>query len=154
MPKVVAAFATFERTQAGTGAQMRDDHPALGQIGRFRGKPPGDIFIGQAMKAIAPNTDIADRARQGKVAGFGGQGVMKGGVKTGKLRHVGARIAHRTDGIEIMRHVDGIKRDQRFKSGQQRGRDQCGGHMRRATMDDPVAHRAQIFATGDSLDNL
>lgn len=44
-------------------AQMRDDHAAIGSRAKVGGQDAGNVFVGQAVKAVALNAGFGDVAR-------------------------------------------------------------------------------------------
>ena len=68
---------------------MRGNDAARRKRGVDLGKAPGDIFIGKAMKAVAPDTLVMQRARKRKARSDNRLVVVEGGVKAGDLRQFG-----------------------------------------------------------------
>src|SRR6056297_196008 len=82
---------------------MRDDHPALCQpLAQHIGQAPGDMVIGQAVKAVAQDALVAQRAGQRIKLRQARAALVKGGVETGDLPRAGPVPGHRLDPGEVV----------------------------------------------------
>ena len=81
---------------------MRDDH-ATGRKRRIdRCEATGNIFIGQAMEAIASDPLIVECARDGEARGEFWPIMVKGRVEAGDLRQVWCERGNRPDCGQIV----------------------------------------------------
>ena len=67
------------------------------------GQDLGDIFIGEAVKAVAADALIRERPRYGEGRGGPRLRVMEGGVEAGDLRQTRMQPGERRNGGEMMR---------------------------------------------------
>src|SRR6202000_3235510 len=51
----LGAASLLQRAHRSTATEMRDDHPALGDIRRDLRQGFRDVFVGETMKSVAPN---------------------------------------------------------------------------------------------------
>ena len=58
--RAVDALAVSHRAQAGAAAEVRDDHAAVGDLGRFLRQHRGDVLVRQPVEAIALDARRAD----------------------------------------------------------------------------------------------
>ncbi len=89
----VDAPARLQRTHRGAVAEMGHDHPACRQSGRDRCEGAGDIFVGDAVKAIAAHPLLIEGLRDGEMIGDRGMAAVEGGVEAGDLGRVGQAAA-------------------------------------------------------------
>src|SRR5262245_11512365 len=86
--RAINAFALAHRTYACAAAKMRDDDTTGGDLRRDLGKDTGDIFVREAVEAIALHTCLANLAWQCDELGYRWLSAMKARVEAGHLRHV------------------------------------------------------------------
>ena len=65
---------------------MRDDDPAVGDLGRALRQHRGDVFVGQPVKPVAPDALLVQRIGQRKSLRHLGRGAVKRGVEARDLR--------------------------------------------------------------------
>ena len=98
---------------------MGDDDAAAGDLGRHLGQALGDVFVGEAVEAVAADALVVERARQGVAVGVRGVAAVEGGVEAGDLRHVRVDLHREADRREVVRLV---QRRQRPGSAASRSR--------------------------------
>jgi hypothetical protein len=91
---------------------MRDDHPALGPLAKVLGQHLGHVLVGQSMETIAPYALRRERSRQREVLRERRLGAMEGGIEARHLGHVVQARGQRLDARDIVRLMQGRKRDQ------------------------------------------
>ena len=69
-------------------AEMRYDHPAVGDLGRALRQHRGDVFVGKAVKAVAPYPLLVERVGQRKGLLDLRRGAVEGGVEARHLRQI------------------------------------------------------------------
>lgn len=121
---------------------MRDDDAPLRELRRDLGKPSGNEFIRQAVKAVAPHALVVEGCRQGECIDHARMAAMKRRVETRDLRRAGKGRLCRADAGQIVRLVQGGKRLEPGKGLQQRVVDDHGIGMVRAAVNHPVADGA------------
>ena len=67
---------------------MRDDHPPARDVGRDLGSAVGDIFVGQAVEAVAAHALRVERLRDGEWSATRAVAAVEGGVEAGDLRQL------------------------------------------------------------------
>ena len=103
---------------------MRNDHAAVCDVGRDLAQPIGDVFVGQAMKAVATDAFRIEALGDGVVIGDRAMAAMEGGVEAGDLRQVREARAEETRiGARLFGWCSGA-------SGTYRSR-RCEDHLRR-----------------------
>ena len=130
----------------GAAAEMRDDHPAAGHVGRHVAQPLGDIFVGEAVEAVAAHALVVEVARQRVAVGVLGMPAVEGGVEAGHLRHGRVDLHCEPDRREIVRLV---QRRQRCERGQPRQDGRIDAHrpvVVGTAVHDAVADRPQFEA--------
>ena len=83
----------MDRAHGGAAAEMGDDHAALGNVGRHLRQPARDVFVGQAVKAVAAHALLVEAARERVAVGNLGMAAVEGGVEAGDLRQAAAASA-------------------------------------------------------------
>ena len=71
---------------------MGDDHPAVRDLRRDARQAIGDVFVGQAVKAVAAHALGIEALRDRVVVRDRAMAAMKGGVEAGDLRQVRERV--------------------------------------------------------------
>ncbi len=97
------ALATEQRAQTGSAAQVGHDDPPVGSGSHDIGQDVGDVFIGEPMKAVAPDTQRRHVPRQSKALGDMRERAMKGRVETGHLGNIGIEPGNCLDRRKVMR---------------------------------------------------
>lgn len=85
---------------------MRDDDPPAGDPRGEVRQTPGDVFVAQAMKTVAPHAFPVEGLRDGVAVGRFGMVPVKGRVEAGHLKHVGQEFPDRPDRRQIVRLVE------------------------------------------------
>ena len=93
--RALDAHAVGHRAHRGAAAEVGDDDAAAGDLGRDLAQAAGDVFVGEAVEAVAADALVVEGARQGVAVGVVGAGAVEGGVEAGDLRHVRARSPSR-----------------------------------------------------------
>ena len=84
---VATLLRLSDRTQAGAAAEMGHDDAAVGGCRTEDvGQNAGDVFIGKAVKPVAPDALGGEPARQRERGGDFGLRMMEGRVEAGDLR--------------------------------------------------------------------
>ena len=68
---------------------MGDDHVLARDLRRDRAQLAGDVFVGEAVEAVAPHALVVIGARQRERVGDEGMAAVEGGVEAGDLRRPG-----------------------------------------------------------------
>ena len=98
--------AAFEkRAHRGAAAEMGDDDAAACDFWRDLAQSFGDIFVGEAVEAVAAHALVVERARQGVAVAMRGMPAMEGGIETGDLRQGRVDLHREADRREIVRLV-------------------------------------------------
>ena len=123
---------------------MRHDDPATGQHRIDLLKSVRDEFVGQPMKAKAPQAPLVIGARQRVGVVDEGVAAMKRRVETHHLRHARKRPVGGLDAGEVMRLVQRRERRQRLEFGDQRRVDDGRLRVIRSAMHHAVADGADL----------
>ena len=109
------APAVAHRAHAGAVAQVRNHCTPIGRAAIHRRQHRSDVFVGQAVKAVAAHAFFDEATRQGE--GFRNFWLrpVKRGVEARNLRHNRRHLSHRFDRGHIVRLVQRRQRDQRFQ---------------------------------------
>ncbi len=95
---------------------MRDDDAASGAVsGEVLRQHFGNIFVGQAVEAVAAHALRSDGAGQGEELGDFRLAAMEGSVEAGHLRHAGQRGGQCVDAGQV---VGLVQRRQRYEAAQ------------------------------------
>ena len=121
------AAAGEQRAHRGAAAEVGDDHPAAGDLGRDLGEAAGDVLVAEAVEAVAADALVVERARQGVAVGVLGVAAVEGGVEAGDLRQVGVDRRDEADGGEVVRLVQRRQRLERGQPGEDVGVDAAPG---------------------------
>ena len=141
------AAAVGERAHRGAAAEVGDDHAAAGDLGRDLGQAVGDVFVAEAVEAVAADALVVEGARQGVAVGMRGVAAVEGGVEAGDLRHgPGRSPSTRRIGGEVVRLVQRRQRLERGEPGEDVGVDQHGAVEVGAAVHDAVADGAELDA--------
>ena len=132
------APAVAHRAHAGAVAQVRDHGAPCGRAAVERRQHRGDVFVGQAVKAVAAHAFLGEAARQGEGLRHLWLRPVKRGVEAGDLRHTGAILRHRLDGGHVVRLVQRRQRDQRFQLRQRSPRRRARARRTHAAMHDAM----------------
>jgi BON domain len=143
------AAAILDRAQAGTVAEMGDDEPAAGAIGRDLRQCRDDVFVGQAVKSVAPHALCCNFARQGELLGERRLRPVERGIEAGNLRDVGHGAADGADRGDLVRLVQWRERHQRFQRYDYLLVKQHRLRIRHAAMDDAVANAGEPCLVAD-----
>ena len=117
------ATPVAHRAHAGAVAEMRDDNFAVragAEVGR---KDRGDVFVGQAVKAVALHALPGQRAGQREGRGNVRLAGMKRGIEADDLRDVGVEFPKRADRFQIVRLMQRCERNQKLEIAQHGRRD-------------------------------
>jgi hypothetical protein len=109
----VDAPGVLHRAQAGAAAEVRDDHPAVGDVGCDVRQGRRDVFVRQPVKTVALHAGAANLARQRHELRDRGLPAMEAGVEAGDLRNAGQIRADGFDRGEVVRLMQRRERDQR-----------------------------------------
>ena len=82
---------------------MCDDHAAAGDVQRDLAESLGDIFVGQAVKAVATDAFCVEPLRNRIVVGDRAVAAMKGGVEAGNLGQAWKTGEQRTNRRKVVR---------------------------------------------------
>jgi hypothetical protein len=74
--------------------KMRDDNAAIGDFGRPLRQYRSNVFVGETVKAVAPDAFLIERIGQGEGLLDLRRGAVKGGIEACHLRQFGIE-AHR-----------------------------------------------------------
>ena len=118
--RALDAAPLAQRAHRGAAAEMGDDHPAAGDVGRDRAQPLGDVFVGEAVEAVAAHALVVERARQRVAVGVRRMAAVEGGVEAGDLRHVRVDLLREPDRREVVRLVQRRQRRERGRAGRAR----------------------------------
>ncbi len=122
---------------------MGDDDAARGEVGGDVAQPAGDVFVRQAVEAVAADTLSVKRARQRDLLREARHGVVERGVVAGDLREIGTRGGDGADRREIVRLVEGASGISAWSAVEERGRDALGLHVVGAAVHDAMADADQ-----------
>ena len=86
---------------------MGDDDAAGGHLGRHLGEAVGDVFVAEAVEAVAADALVVEAARERVAVGVRGVAAVEGGVEAGDLRHVRVDRHREADRREVVRLVQG-----------------------------------------------
>ena len=107
----VDAAAIEERTHRCATAEMSDDDTRVGDFRRDRLQAIGDIFIGEAVEAVAANALRVETFRQGEMVGNCAMTAVESRIEAGDLRQLRKARAERLHGGEIVRLMKRRQRD-------------------------------------------
>ena len=97
---------------------MRHDNAAIGDFGRVLRQYRGDVLVGKAMKAVAPNALLIIRVGQREGLLDLRRSAVKGGIEVRYLRQFGLERHRHLDRREIVRLVQWRERHQRLQLSQ------------------------------------
>ena len=99
------ALAVVDRAHAGAVAQMQHHGASRRRAGVNLRQDGGDVFIGQAVEAVAPHAPLRDFGRQGEHLGHLRLAAMESGVETGhlqQLRLIGQQQPNRLEVVGLV----------------------------------------------------
>ena len=111
-------------------------------LGRDLRQTAGDVFIRQAMKAVAAHALCIEVLAGCVMICNRAVAAMKGGIEAGNLRQTRRKRQNGADGREIVRLVQGRKRHIALEPGEHLRVYENRTVVLRAAMDDAVADRA------------
>ena len=106
------AAAILHGAEARAIAEMRDDDAPLGHFRRNFSQPARDIFIGDAVKAVTPDSLLGIFSRDGESLRDRRLAAMEGRVETGDLRQLRMGGPYRPNDREIMRLMQRRERNE------------------------------------------
>ena len=117
---------------------MRDDD-APGRVKRRNSaQAVDDIFVGEAVEAVASDALVVKAARQREDVVDEGMVAVKGGVEAGDLLHMRPGLARGEDAGDVVRLMQRRERRQLFQAAQHLVGDDHGLRKINAAMDDAV----------------
>src|SRR5215472_15998357 len=122
---------------------MRDDDATIRDFRRALRQYRGNVFVREAVKAIAPYALLVERVRQREGLLDLRRGPVEGGVKASDLRQFGIEGHRHLDRREIVRLVQWRERYKRLQFGQQFGGYAGRPRVTQAAVDDAVAERVE-----------
>lgn len=143
------AAPAIDRAHAGAIAEMGDYELPIAAIGRYFGQCRHDVFIGKAVKAVAPNTLCSELTGQCEFLRQRRLAAMECSVKAGDLRHLGSDSADCADGSDMVWLVQWGERYQGFERGDDFAVDQHRLRVNRPAMDDTMAHSVETSLAAD-----
>ena len=118
---------------------MRDDHAAVGDLGRDGRQRRRDVFIRESVEAVALHAGVTNFLRQRHEFRHGRLAAMEAGVEAGHLRHAGQLVPHGFDRGQVVGLMERRQRHQRAKVLQDFRRDDAGTGVLGAAMHDAMA---------------
>ena len=118
---------------------MGDDHAPAGDVGRNLRQALGDILVGQAVEAVAPDAFGMELVRDRIMVRKRVVIAMKCGIETGDLRQRREVAQERPDRREVMRLMQRRQRGVALQPRHHRMIDQHRACMVRPAMDDAMA---------------
>src|SRR5437016_2459797 len=97
-----------------------------------------DIFIGESMKSITPDSLFPKLAGQWKAAGHFRDTAMKRSIEAGNLRQIGSPFLDGFDQLYFARKMQRGQRNQALQIALQLGSDFLRRSIARSTMNNPV----------------
>ena len=98
---------------------MRDDHPPVGDLRGALRQHRGDVFVGQAVKPVAPHPLLVQRVGQRERLLDLRRGAVKRRVEARDLRQFRVHRQRHADRRQIVRLVQRRQWHQRFQLGEQ-----------------------------------
>ena len=139
---------------AGPVPEMGDNDAGAGGGPGMAGQDAGDVFIGKAVKAVAPHPFFGQGARQGIGRDQRRIGVVEGGVETGDLRQPRGDLGEAPYGREIMGLMQGRQGHQCLQFGKHVGACEHWRAEPGAAMHHAMSGRDQRMVPGVALDPL
>ena len=109
---------------------------------------PGDVFVGQTVETVSPDTLGVEALRNGKVVGNRTVAVMKGGIEAGNLKQFRSAHQQRPDRCEVVRLMQRCEGNVLLETRDHALVDDHWPVIFRPAMDDPVANRDEVEALG------
>src|SRR5690606_34243098 len=100
-----------QRAHGGATAEMRDDHSSVRKHGCDLRQMIGDVFVGEAVKAVAAHAFGVKFLWDREVIGERAMAAVESGVETRHLRQLRPKFKDRADRREIVRLVKRRKRN-------------------------------------------
>ena len=88
---------------------MSDDDPARRHSWGHLAQTPGDVFVGQTVETVSPDTLGVEALRNGKVVRNRTVAVMKGGIEAGNLKQFRPTHQQRPNRCEVVRLMQGCE---------------------------------------------
>src|SRR5262249_59590960 len=88
---------------------MGNHNPPVGNLRRYLGEPPRDVFVGEAMETIAADSLLVELLRDCIAVGNFRMVSMKGCIETGDLQQFVLPRSEGTDRRQIVRLVERSK---------------------------------------------
>ena len=126
----------------GAVAEVGDDDAPFGLAGVLR-QDARDVFVGEAVEAVALDAFRRQRARKGKGLGDGRVAAVEGGVEAGDLADVGQQPGDDADAVEVVRLVQRRQLDELLQLLQAVAVDDHGGGKKLAAVHDAMADGGQ-----------
>ena len=125
---------------------MSDDHRALGRTsGATCAQAVGDIFVRQAVEAVAAHALGVEPLRNGVMIRDRAVAAMKRGIEAGDLRQIGKALEQRADRREIVRLVQRRQRNVALEIVRaRRASIRTGSVVLRSAMHDAMADRGGL----------
>ena len=127
---------------------MRDDDSARRHAWGDLAQAPGDVFVGQTVETVSPDTLGVEALRNGKVVRNRTVAVMKGGIEAGNLKQFRSTHQQRPDRCEVVRLMQGCEGHVLLEIRDHALVDDHRPVIFRPAMDDPVANRDEVEALG------
>src|SRR5262245_28620475 len=108
--RALHALASRHGAHGGAAAEMSDDDSPRSDFGRYLGKSSRDVFVREAMEAIAANSLRVELLGERIAVGNFRMVSMKGRVETGDLQQLVLPSSDGTDRCQIVRLVERGKR--------------------------------------------
>ena len=124
---------------------MADDDAAVCAVRMLRQRP-GDVFVGQAVEAVALDAFGRETARQRKLLRDVGLTAVKRRIEAGNLGHFRQQGAQGFDAGDVVRLVQGSERDETFQVAENGVVDHDRLRVTFAAMNDAVTDRDDLPA--------
>ena len=137
--RALDALSALDRAHRGAAAEMGDDHASARDVRRDLRQALGDIFVGQAVEAVAPDAFGMELVRDRVMVGERIVVAMEGGIEAGDLRQCREIAQQRPDRRQVVRLMQRRQRDVALQPRHDRMIDQHRASMIRPAMDDAMA---------------
>ena len=102
-PSVQAVlFRPLHGAQAGAVSEVGDDRAALSRLRVDPRKDRGNVLVGKAVEAVAPDALLGVFPGQGEGLAYGRDARVKGGVEAGHLRQIRVSLSKGADGGQVV----------------------------------------------------
>ena len=146
----VDALAVLHRAHAGAAAEVRDDDPPVGDLGRDLGQHRGDVLVGDAVEAVPLHAAVQSSRGSGTTVATGAWPRWKPVSKQATCGTSGIRSKIASMGARLCGWCSGASGVSPFSSARISPRDHGRAAEARAAVDDPVAHADDAAAAGTS----